>query len=64
MPRVAAIRRDDSKVISSEVTSADERTFYRGANEAVRADFAALGFALQHIDDRRTGIARKKKKRR
>lgn len=56
-------RGDDSKVISPGVTSADERAFYRGANEAVRADFAALGFALHHIDDKETGIARSKKER-
>lgn len=43
---------DDSKVISPRVTSADERAFYREANEAVRADFATLSFALHHIKRR------------
>lgn len=55
--RMSCHRRDDFKVILPEVTSADERTFYRAANEAVNVDFAALGFALQHTDDRKTGIA-------
>lgn len=35
--RASRHRRDDSKVISPEVTSPDERTFYRGANEAQSA---------------------------
>lgn len=56
-------RGDDSKVISPRVTSAHERLFYREANEAVRADFAALGFALRHIDDKETGIAREERQR-
>lgn len=48
-------------MISPGVTSAHERTFYREANEALRADFAALGFALHHIDDKETGIAREER---
>lgn len=61
--RASCHRRDDSKVISPEVTSADERTFYRGANEVARVDFTALGFALQHRDDRKENRARKEKER-
>lgn len=59
--RASCHRQDDSKVISSETTSADVRAFYRDANEAV--DFTALGFALQHRDEIGRQESREKRKR-